>query len=353
MKVVFVLPVAGGGGGAHSVAQEVNELRKMGVDASIAVNANNYNSFITNYADMPAVVSSLKKFSDINSLSVELNGTDIAVATIFTSVKLIKDARELLKNKFKVAYYIQDYEPLFCTPESEQWHEARDSYTLISDAVLFTKTNWQKEIVEKNHNVKVSLVSPSIDHEVYYPSLNRDDSVTRIAAMVRPKSPRRAPRRTMRILRNLHQQYGDRVNVNIFGCEDKEIFENQLPNDFNYFNHGVLSRRQVATLLRTCHLFLDLSDYQAFGRTGLEAMATGCVSVLPVLGGAVDYSNNGIDSYLIDPRSDEDIHISINGYINLNVQARQKMSLSAILKAKEYSVSKAAISEYSMFLDIV
>ena len=349
MKVVFVLPVAGGGGGAHSVAQEVNELCKMGVDASIVVNSNNYNSFITNYADLPAVISSLKTFSDINSLSKALDGVDIAVATIFTSVKLIKEARGLLKNKFKVAYYIQDYEPLFCAPESDKWYEARDSYTLVPDAMLFTKTNWQKEIVEKNHAVKVSLVSPSIDHDVYYPSLNRNYDTITISAMVRPKSPRRAPRRTMRILRSLYQKYGDMININIFGCEDQEIFENQLPNDFNYFNHGVLSRIQVATLLRTCHLFLDLSDYQAFGRTGLEAMATGCVSVLPILGGAVDYSENEVDSYLVDTRSDEDILNAVNKFIKLTPDHMQQMLLKAIEKAGNYSVKKAAISEFQFF----
>ncbi len=53
MKVVFILPVAGGGGGAHSVVQEVNEMISMGIDVHIAINSANIMSMKVNYADMP------------------------------------------------------------------------------------------------------------------------------------------------------------------------------------------------------------------------------------------------------------------------------------------------------------
>ena len=42
--------------------------------------------------------------------------------------------------------------------------------------------------------------------------------------------------------------------------------------------------------MRRCDVFIDASAYQAFGRSGLEAMACGAVPVLPALGGVHEYA---------------------------------------------------------------
>ena len=57
----------------------------------------------------------------------------------------------------------------------------------------------------------------------------------------------------------------------------------------NFATYGTLKRQEVADLLGRCDVFIDLSDYQAFGRTALEAMACGCTSVVPMHGGAEEY----------------------------------------------------------------
>ena len=56
MKIVFILPVSGGGGGAHSVIQEVNEMVRMGQDVHVAINKSNYVSMLVTYSDMPLVL---------------------------------------------------------------------------------------------------------------------------------------------------------------------------------------------------------------------------------------------------------------------------------------------------------
>lgn len=45
-------------------------------------------------------------------------------------------------------------------------------------------------------------------------------------------------------------------------------------------------RVAVATVLRRTDLFIDLSWWQAFGRSGLEAMACGTLSIMPLTGAA-------------------------------------------------------------------
>lgn len=345
MKIIYVLPVKGGGGGAHSVAQEVNELVKMGVDTKIAVNTQNYPSFLTCYSDMPNVSRNIVEFSDEISLANYLECVDTVVCTIFTSVRLVKNALTKVKNKPKVAYYAQDYEPLFVLPDNPLWQEAYDSYTLIPNMKVFAKTDWIRNVITANHGIEVSKVCPSIDHDVYYPGLNKSESQIWISAMVRPSSPRRAPHRTMRVLKNIAQEYGAKVNINIFGCSDENVFEQNLPRDFEYHNHGVLSRIQVSALLRQSHLFIDLSDYQAFGRTGLEAMACGCASLVPAIGGGGEYLKHGINGYAVDPRNEPLVFNTIKEFIDSSDLDKKNMIDSGIETSQGFSVRKAALSE--------
>src|SRR5207253_1779598 len=96
--------------------------------------------------------------------------------------------------RMKIAYYVQDYEPLFYASGSDRWTTARNSYTLIPDAVLFAKTKWLQNIVYANHGIRVAKVAPSIDHEIFYPDISRKSAPLSITAMVRPQTPRRAPK---------------------------------------------------------------------------------------------------------------------------------------------------------------
>jgi glycosyltransferase involved in cell wall biosynthesis len=348
MKILYVLPVKGGGGGAHSVAQEVNELVKMGVEVKIAVNTRNYPSFLTCYNDMPNVSRNVVEFSDEISLAKYLNTVDTVVCTIFTSVRLVKNAMEKSKRKPRVAYYAQDYEPLFVLPDDPLWQEAFDSYTLIPDMTVFAKTDWIRNVISENHGIEVKKVCPSIDHDVYYPGLNKSDSQIWISAMVRPSSPRRAPARTMRMLKNLAELHGDKISFNIFGCSDEEIFNHNLPTDFVFHNHGVLSRIQVSALLRKSHLFVDLSDYQAFGRTGLEAMACACTALVPSLGGTEEYIKHGMNGYAVDPRSESLVFDTINKFLGLSRAERQEITNNAVDTSQTFSVRKAALSVISI-----
>lgn len=352
MKILYVLPVKGGGGGAHSVAQEVNELVKMGVDAKIAVNQKNFASFVTCYSDMPAVSRNVVEFSDTKSLAKCIGSVDCVVCTIFTSVKLVKEALTLTKSKPMISYYAQDYEPLFVQPSDPMWQEAFDSYTLIPNMTVFAKTDWIRNVISENHGIEVSKVNPSIDHDVYYPGFDKSQSQVWISAMVRPSTPRRAPKRTMRILKNVTEKFGSAVNINVFGCSDDEIFNANLPSDFDYTNHGVLSRNQVSALLRKSHIFIDLSDYQAFGRTGLEAMACGCVPVVPSTGGTDEYVVHENNGFTVDPRDEKAIFDLLSNVITADSAKLGKLSRESIKTSQLFSVRKAALSELDLFVEM-
>ncbi len=350
MRASFVLPSAGGGGGVHSVVQEAIGLQRFGVAIKVINSGEKLGAFRANYPELETAGIKVVGASSPEELAPELDGEDIACATTFKSAHALRDALKLVKGrKPRPAYYIQDYEPLFCAPETADWRSARSSYAALEEALLFAKTRWLCDLVEANTGLQVAKVSPSIDHSVYFASDQRRKGRIVISAMLRPRTPRRAPHRTARILERIAAAYGDKVELMVFGCADQELDAQGLRLPPETSQRGVLSRREVAAVLRASDLFLDLSDYQAFGRTGLEAMACGCVALLPVFGGATEYAQHWRNAILVDVRSDAAVMSEIDRFVNLSPEELGRMRNAAIATALDYTVDKAAFSEKVLF----
>lgn len=342
-RILFLLPVSGGGGGVHSIVQETMGMRRLGVYAKIAVPLKHLPKFIKKYNDIPEVEELFLGFETDNIVEVTKN-FDTIIGTIYTSMKLVKAITEA-NPEIQPAYYIQDYEPLFSEPGTEAWHEARNSYTLVPNTILFAKTEWICQKVYEEHGVHVRKVSPSIDHDVYKPDPSaRNKEKIVVSAMIRPKTPRRGADRTMRLLKSLYDNLKDKIQIEIFGCEKTDPLFEKLERNFIYNNSGELTRLEVAQILQKSDLFIDLSDYQAFGRTGLEAMACGAASVLPKFGGVYEY---GVDSYnclIVDPFNEEETFKTILDTVN-EQQILRKMSRNALMTAANFCIHKAVVSE--------
>jgi glycosyltransferase involved in cell wall biosynthesis len=353
IRPVFILPVRGGGGGAHSVVQEALAMRKMGVNAQVAIRHQHKEDFLYNYASL------IRQWKDLfvtyrnpRDLAEVCRGFDIGVATIFKSVELL---HFVLRTNPSIlpAYYIQDYEPWFFPENSPEFLEAASSYTSIPNALLFAKTGWLCRIVAKNWGVQVQKVVPSLDRRVFFPPFGPLQSEgrqrLRVCAMVRPRTPRRGAKRTMAALERLHEKFGCRLDITIFGCSDLELVDHSLEKRFAFKNRGVLTRDQVAEVLRSAQIFIDLSDYQAFGRTGLEAMACGCAVLLPREGGASEYAINDENAMLVDTRNDAAVDQALNRLVD-DHELLAHLRKSGLETAERFSVELAALSEIDLFL---
>ena len=90
-----------------------------------------------------------------------------------------------------------------------------------------------------------------------------------------------------------HQRKPAGSLVTTFGCTEAEL-ERLTSHDPIVAGHrGLLQREEVAALLAETDVFLDLSIYQAFGRTALEAMACGATAVVPRRGGVWEFVEQG------------------------------------------------------------
>ena len=81
--------------------------------------------------------------------------------------------------------------------------------------------------------------------------------------------------------------------------------EHRLQMEENRQTHTIPDNRhaqeRLARLLSRARVHVDASDFQGFGRTGLEAMACGAVSVLTDVGGVQDYARDGENALLVPP----------------------------------------------------
>jgi len=338
---LFVLPVAGGSGGSHSIVQETVALRKIGIRCNIAVEQQNLPHFYELYADIADHKDIFLGFNKqtINNIAASF---DVVIGTIFHSMSIvnaiINEHPHILP-----AYYIQDYEPLFFDDGSELQQEASDSYTLIPNAALFAKTHWICREVEKQHGVNVHKVSPSIDHDVYFPAQQPSRKNVSVAAMIRPQTPRRGAERTMQLFKELQQQLPN-LTIHTFGCNPEDHLFLDLEQDFEFTHHGILTRPKVADLLRSIDIFIDLSDYQAFGRTSLEAMACGATAVVPQNGGGDEYARDNVNALIVDTLDKVSYTQRIKNLLS-DPDKILDMKLNGLMTAAKYSPHAAAISE--------
>jgi glycosyltransferase involved in cell wall biosynthesis len=384
LNVAYLLPglPPEGSGGSHSLVQEARGLRALGARARVCVPENslatasvlygNEDELFVAYPDEGEVMPGVSGAQVREAVA----DADVAVATEYPSVDLLALlARE--RPRMACAYYVQDYEPLFAAPASHRADRALLSYRTIPGQLLFAKTRWLADLVSAIHGVPVAKVRPSLDRELFHahgrvaPVQEHESSDAvgplraqrppRVAAMIRPRTPRRRPAATLAALALVKRELGEAVEIVTFGC-DRESFARLDGDATGARGHlclghlgqlgvghlGLLSRAAVAGLMRSCEVFLDGSAYQAFGRTGLEAMACGAVPVLPDLGGVHEYARHDENALILDDGSPQEMAAAV---ISLVRDPARLAGLrdAGVRAAQRFSIERAARSQLELF----
>jgi GT2 family glycosyltransferase/glycosyltransferase involved in cell wall biosynthesis len=347
LRVLFLLPVAGGGGGAHSVVQESSEMVRLGLHVRVAVRGLHLQAYREAYRGELACVDELFVGYEPSQGAAVGQGYDVVVATAYPSVDLLERIVDAYPEVLP-AYYVQDYEPLFFDSGSAAWQAARESYTRLPSALLFAKTMWIAEQVRREHGLSVQKVAPSLDHSVYFPGPAPQRDKVVIVAMVRPRTRRRGAERTVRVLTEVARRFPN-VVLDTFGCAADDPALTAFPRDLAVTHHGRLNRSEVARLLRASDIFVDLSDYQAFGRTGLEAMACGCAVILPRAGGVTEYAEEGKNAVVVDTSDEAACVVALSALVAADDQ-RRRLREAGLLTASRFSVREAALSEVAVFV---
>jgi GT2 family glycosyltransferase len=349
IRVLWLLMDQGGGGGAHSIVQEAVGMNMLpNVRSEVAVRREMAERAMELYSDMPS--DTFFFFDNEAQLIDHAKTFDIAVATHFLTFPTLERIYRTPGTSIQPAYYIQDYEPRFISPKRpELIKQAESTYTALPSIICFAKTEWLRTVLREEHGIELFKVTPSLDTGLYRPRRRGEDTngPVRITAMVRPTTPRRAPAATMRLLKTIKERHGGRVRITVFGNDPQSEMFQRLPRDFEFQNRGILKRAEVAALLSDADIFVDLSRYQAFGRTAAEAMAVGCAVIVPREGGVHEYAVDGENALIVDSEDMEESVAALDRLVT-DGKLRRRLARSAVNISTRFNLRAAAWSEIDL-----
>ena len=294
LKIGYVLSPSGRAGGVISVLQILHTLKALGFEnvelfhhVNSTPNLKLFPEFNINYTTYHKITD--KKY-------------DAVIGTLNTTINKYLIPYIAKYPQTLPAYFIQDFEPYFYSDQTG-FNKALQSYTAIKRIIGLAKTYWICNIVEARSGLKVIKTQPGLSHKEYM----RDDKPKvrdkyQVVAMLRPQTPRRNALVTFKALQKLKNHFGNKLRVITFGAHHQTLIDAgiNLPTD-DWEHLGITNAHKLNEVFNRSHLFIDGSTYQAFGRTALEAMACGCVPLVPRYGGCSEFSVDGFNSFRVEP----------------------------------------------------
>ena len=336
-SVTYVLDRLVIAGGTLSVIQLVNELILQGVDARIACRFEDP----AVYRWLPFLTRPMV-FRSLEELALKMPETDIAVATLWNTAGCVKKLKSLGKAR-ETAYFLQDYEPWFFPKNhTEKRKRVLDTYELIGNKIV--KSNWLLGKLEQlGHSAK--KIPLGLDLETFRPSPNEQKQPS-IIAMARPGTKHRGFDRLREVL-GIVKAHSPGVEVRLFGSS--QLRSRAL--GFDYKDLGVIENQQeLARAYRTSLVFIDTSDFQGFGRCGLEAMACGTAAVLTGSGGVTEYATNE-NCILVKPDSKQVAEAVLK--LLSNSQLANQLTAKALEDVERFSAIEEARRTERFFSQLV
>jgi len=341
-RILFILPINTPGGGANVIRSESLAFQNMGVNVNFFNLEPNRKGFETAY---PNLINStiFGKIEDLGRVALMY---DAVIATFNPSVAWLQPILSYERRPV-LSYYVQGFEPWMYPEGSVGYKSALDSYSLIEELVLFTKTDWTREQVKTFTGRDCEVIGPSIDINLYRPRPHNlpkwPNGPIRVAAMIRPESPYREPQKTMLLLKNNSRKYKGEIENIIFGTRFDDPLFLDLPHHFPCKLFGILTPEQVANLLNQVDIFIDYSSQQAMGLTAMEAMACGCAVIVPQYGGASSYAVHDRNSLVVDTSVFENVWVALQRLVD-DEKLRNHLQHNAIHDICAYFPELAALN---------
>lgn len=112
--------------------------------------------------------------------------------------------------------------------------------------------------------------------------------------------------------------------------------------------HGPLDHEQLIKKLHDADLFVHPCEYESFGISILEAMASGLPGIVGNCGGQTDFFENGRHGYLIAPGDSVELASRIQSLL-LDSHVYEKHSKNAIETAKQFTWKRFAELHLEMY----
>lgn len=294
-RVTYVLEKFSISGGVLSVVQLCNRLALLGWDAKIVTHHDHDQTHLDDFMlyHHPYV------FPSSDAMVESFPESDVIVATLWSTAEKVARVVRDVRPAAVPWYFVQDDETrFFAERDAVGRRRVLDSYAAIPNRIV--KSTWLADLLAErgfdSHKVPLGM-----DLDVYYPERGLGPRPPHVIGMTRPRTPRRGFERMLSVFGELARRRPD-ARITLFGCPNLSEYG---AIDFPHEDLGVVSPERLRSLYSEASVLVDVSDFQGFGRLGLEAMACGCATVLTNRGGINEYLRDGRNALGVDP-FDED-----------------------------------------------
>ncbi len=335
LRVTYIIDRLLLSGGVLSVIQLVNALILLGIEARIATL---FEDPLVH--DWTRLYTRPVVYRNEAELIEQFPPSEIVIATLWTTAPWAKAVVDSGKAR-KGVYFLQDYEPWFFPVHQITKRAAVEAtYGLLPHRIVMS--DWLGEQL-RTLGYATHKIPLGMDLDCFYPREVPNHPPT-LTAMARPGTPYRGYEA---IIAALHLVKTSRPEVRICLFGDDALYLRAIP--FEFEDEGIITNQDhLARIYSLTDIFLDGSDFQGFGRCGLEAMACGAACVLTDIGGVNDYARHEYNSILVPPGAPERFAEAILALLD-DPTRRARLAAAGRETAKRFCQHREAAETQSYF----
>lgn len=283
MRVSYLLPDCGVGGGPKVVLHHLNWLYDHGHDAQLyIVNAR------PDWFDVRAPVNVCSSYEDACARLSERDG--IKVATWWETAPWVIRSCE---GQGAPIYLVQDIETSYYRPDDAAQNAILETYHLPWTGIV-TDSPWTKRrLQEMGVSAFTCVLGPPVDLDIYRRRADVARDPNRIACIGRG-NPLKNPE-LMRGAMGLLESWGVPLRVASFGIEPHIV----MPLQETY--HERVTEDEAAAIYNSASAFVLTSKHEGFGVPLLEAMACGCPVITTLADGNDHFCEDGYNCLVVLP----------------------------------------------------
>lgn len=279
--------------------------------------------------------SKIKTEWNISKKSLWFDKQEKVIATAYWTAKIVSDADIPTGNKF---YFLQDYELFSGTKE-----EVDESWKLPLNK--FSVSSWLAQFGKNKFGENIKFIPNFLDEADDFKVTNSLSNRTHTIALLNHSNKRKNTKLGLEVISMIHRYVPD-VKVKLFGTQD---FNDPEFDYVDYFKQP--SRKCLRDeIYNQSLIYLLPSEYEGWGLTAMEAMASGDIVISNDNGGVNDFINNGINGFIIDFNDKEAVVNKILEIFNGNKYDNAELAINASKITEKFSVSESSI-ELINFLD--
>lgn len=262
---------------------------------------------------------------NIKSNQLQFDQHEKVIATAYWTANFVSNAEIPLKNKF---YFLQDYEIFSGSVSSvdKTWKLPLNKFAVSS---------WLVTLGKNKFNEEVEFIPNFLDNNDDFKVTNAINNRGYTIALLNHPNKRKNTKLGLEIIELVRRKLPD-IQVKLFGTED---FDDSIYDYITYFKRP--SRSQLRDeIYNKAKVYLLPSEYEGWGLTAMEAMASGTVVISNDNGGVNDFIISNVNGFILDFNDES---LIVNKIIDVLISENNQIAVNATKIKNNFSVAKSSV----------